>query len=150
MLPLRLPLASSRGLSAAVAALLWALAVGSVVFWWLHSPQHDARPNHPVGEASTASTSNSTAVARALGQASVSVAAPDAQRRFQLLGVIADQHGQGSALLAVDGQPAKAYLVGQEVADGWRTASLSRYGVTLRSPEAGALQLEITGHKAGK
>ena len=143
MLPLRLPLASSRGLSAAVAALLWALAVGSVVFWWLHSPQHDARPNHPVGEASTASTSNSTAVARALGQASVSVAAPDAQRRFQLLGVIAADSGQGSALLAVDGQSAKAFVQGQDVGEGWRLQSVGSAGVRLSAGQGGAT-LDLT------
>ena len=143
MLPLRLPLASSRGLSAAVAALLWALAVGSVVFWWLHSPQHDARPNHPVGEASTAGASNSTAVARALGQSSVNVAAPDAQRRFQLLGVIAADSGQGSALLAVDGQRAKAFVQGQDVGEGWRLESVGPAGVRLSAGQGGAT-LDLT------
>ena len=138
MLQFRLPLASPRGWPAAVAALLWALAVGSVVFWWLHSPQHDARPNHPVGEASTAGASNSTAVARALGQSSVSVAAPDAQRRFQLLGVIAADSGQGSALMMVDGQPAKVFVQGQDVGEGWRLQSVGAFGVRLSAGQSGA------------
>ena len=143
MLLFRLPFASPRGGPAAAAALLWALAVGSVVFWWLHSPQHDARPNHPVGEASTAGTPNSTAVARALGQSSVSVAAPDAQRRFQLLGVIAADSGQGSALLAVDGQSAKAFVQGQDVGEGWRLQSVGSAGVRLSAGQGGAT-LDLT------
>ena len=38
--------------------------------------------------------------------------------RFELLGVVASASGQGSALIAVDGQPARAFKVGQTVADG--------------------------------
>ena len=151
MLQLRFAFASARGWPAASAALLWALAAGSVVFWWLHSPRQDLGASSSVHEAPAASgAQSSAAVVRALGHSAANVAAPDAQRRFQLLGVIASEKGQGSALIAVDGLPAKAYLVGQEVADGWRTASLSRYGVTLRSPEAGALQLEIADRKSSR
>ena len=143
MLQLRFAFAPARGWPAASAALLWALAAGSVVFWWLHSPQFDARSNQAVREtAAAAGTSNGAAVARALGQASVSVsvsvAAPDAQRRFQLLGVIAADSGHGSALLMVDGQPARAFVQGQDVGEGWRLQSVSASGVRLSAGQGGA------------
>jgi len=137
MLQLRLPVLTARVWPAASAALLWALAAGSVVFWWLHSPQLDARSNQAVREtAAAAGTSNGAAVLRALGQASASLAAPDAQRRFQLLGVIAADSGHGSALLMVDGQPARAFVQGQTVVDSWHLRTLSPEGVLLGSDGA--------------
>jgi general secretion pathway protein C len=39
--------------------------------------------------------------------------------QWTLLGVVAGASGQGSALLAIDGQPPKAFLPGQAVAPGW-------------------------------
>ena len=77
-------------------------------------------------------------VLRALGHTDAQVAAPDAQRRFQLLGVIAAGSGQGSALLAVDGQPPQAFVQGQTVTEGWRLQSLSQEGVRLSTGQGGA------------
>ncbi len=39
--------------------------------------------------------------------------------QWTLLGVVAGASGQGSALLAIDGQPPKAFLPGQALAPGW-------------------------------
>ena len=139
MLPLRLPFAPARGWPAASAALLWALAAGSVVFWWLHSPRQDLGVSSPVRETPAASgVQSSAAVARALGHSTASVAAPDAQRRFQLLGVIAADSGQGSALMMVDGQPAKVFVQGQDVGEGWRLQSVGAFGVRLSAGQSGA------------
>ena len=58
-------------------------------------------------------------MARALG---VQAPAPEVSiaqsSRFQLWGVVAGASGQGSALIAVDGQPPRAFRVGQTVTEG--------------------------------
>ncbi len=130
---------SARWPAAAAAALLWALAAGSLTLWWLHMP----RPGASVAEvASTAQAVDKAkaqdAVVRALGRASAAENAPDVQKRFALLGVIAGAAGQGSALLMVDGQPARAFVRGQEVVDGWRLAAVDSTGVRLEPLQAGA------------
>ena len=73
-----------------------------------------------------------------MGQSTTSLAAPDAQRRFQLLGVIAADSGHGTALLMVDGQPARAFVQGQDVGEGWRLQSVSASGVRLSAGQGGA------------
>ncbi len=58
--------------------------------------------------------------------------------RFALLGVVAQPDAQGTALLSVDGKPAKPYKVGAMVVDGWalqsvqgRRAKLARNGAEM-------------------
>ena len=72
------------------------------------------------------------AVERALGHTAPTLAAPDVQKRFALIGVIASARGQGSALIAVDGQPAKTYLVGQELESGWKVKEVAPHLVVLQ------------------
>jgi general secretion pathway protein C len=77
-------------------------------------------------------------VARALGhkaEPNTSAKAPS-RSQYQLLGVIASASGQGSALIAVDGQPPKAYRVGQPVQDGWTLVSLTPKQARLKSGSA--------------
>ena len=52
------------------------------------------------------------------GQSGANMAA-SSDHQWTLLGVVAGASGRGSALLAVDGQPPKAFLPGQTVAPGW-------------------------------
>ena len=130
---------SARWPAAAAATLLWALVAGSLTLWWLHMP-------HPAGSgaevASTAQAADKAkahdAVVRVLGRASAAENAPDVQKRFVLLGVIAGAGGQGSALLMVDGQPARTFIRGQEVVEGWRLAAVDSTGVRLEPLQAGA------------
>jgi len=134
-----MPVVSDRAGPASAALLVWALAAGSVVFWWLHSPRQDSALSSPVGEMSTISEAQTrAAVARALGQDKASAAQPDAQRRFQLLGVIAAESGHGSALMVVDGQPAQAFVQGQSVGEGWQLQSVNASGVRLSAGPGGA------------
>jgi len=56
---------------------------------------------------------------KALQDPSGANAGASSDHQWSLLGVVADVSGRGSALLAVDGQPPKAYLPGQTVAPGW-------------------------------
>jgi general secretion pathway protein C len=138
MLPLRIPVVSDRAGPASAALLVWALAAGSVMFWWLHSPRQDLALSSPVGGTpATSDAQTRAAVARALGQTSARAATPDAQRRFQLLGVIAAESGHGSALLAVDGQPAQAFVQGQSVGEDWQLQSVNASGVRLSALQGG-------------
>lgn len=131
-----MPVLSDRWWPTSAAALLWALAAASGGFWWLHSPRQDAGPTRPVREAALASDApSSAAVARALGLNTGSPSS-DAQKRFQLLGVIAADAGHGSALLMVDGQPAQAFVQGQGVGEGWRLQSVHAAGVHLTAGDA--------------
>ena len=80
-------------------------------------------------------------MAKALGQAASSAAndAPQTSSTYKLMGVIASASGQGSALIATDGQPPKAYRVGQTVQDGWTLVSLTARQARLKSSSAEVL-----------
>lgn len=78
-------------------------------------------------------------LARLLG-ATPEPAAPavPAAQRFVLLGVVASVSGQGLALMAVDGQPARPFAVGAELAPGFVLQRLAarevRLGASLEGP----------------
>ncbi len=106
------------------AALLWCAAAASAVFWVLNFPSGSTVQGVPVvhsaGQATAASALQpSVYLARAWG---VQAQAPEVSiaqsSRFQLWGVVAGASGQGSALIAVDGQPPRAFRVGQTVTEG--------------------------------
>ncbi len=117
------------------------MAAASAVLWWLHLPRSDDLAPASVGQTSFA-VQDTQAVQRALGHTAAAMVSADAGKRFQLLGVIAADSGQGSALLAVDGQPAKAFVQGQVVDEGWRLQSVSREGVRLSAGQGGS-KLEL-------
>ena len=111
----------ARGWSFAV----WALVAGSALFWGLRlfvkAPQAPAQT--AVAELGAGARGDLT---RVFGPDPVAVPQaaepePVADARFQLIGVVSprggDANGQGLALIAVDGKPAKAYRVGS-VVDG--------------------------------
>jgi general secretion pathway protein C len=58
----------------------------------------------------------------------------NAASRFKLIGVIAQGRLRGSALIAVDGEPAKPFRVGETVTDGMLLRSVESRQVTL-APE---------------
>ena len=137
------PAGSALG-PALVAALLWAAAAGSALLWWLHRPPAKVpEAATTVGAPSATPSPSPEALARALGQAQLpALAAPELRQRFVLLGVVATEAGRGSALLAVDGQPAQAFVRGQAVAEGWRLESVQPRGVRL-APLGGGAALEL-------
>lgn len=58
-------------------------------------------------------------LSRAWGvQAPSPAVAVAATSRYQLWGLVAGASGQGSALIGIDGQPPKAYRVGQALSEG--------------------------------
>jgi general secretion pathway protein C len=65
-------------------------------------------------------------MAKALGvQAALPQLPTQNSAQYKLMGVIASITGQGSALIAVDGLPPKAFRVGQDVNQGVQLVSLT-------------------------
>ena len=100
------------------------------------------------GPNAQANAQSNTQVARVLGAAQPASKdnASSSTPQWNLLGVVAGvSSGQGSALIVVDGQPAKAFLPGQTVAPGWVLHSvghrLARLAPSLQ--EAPSVTLEL-------
>lgn len=98
-------------------------AAASAVFWVLSFPSSSAVQGVPVvqsaGQLGSGSPQVPVHLARAWGlQAPAPEVSIAQSSRFQLWGVVAGASGQGSALIAVDGQPPRAFRVGQAVAEG--------------------------------
>ena len=122
------------GWPSALAALIWAAVAGGVVYWGLLLTAPAALPVVGLASAPMASFQSLPTVAKALGHAtSVPQAPTPSSSQFKLLGVIASTKGLGSALIAVDGQPPKAYRVGQEVSEGVKLVSLAPKQARLKS-----------------
>jgi hypothetical protein len=63
---------------------------------------------------------------------------------WRLVGVIADRHGAGAAVLARDGTVPRAYRVGATLPDGWRLERVARTEVWLVPTGGGeALRLAL-------
>lgn len=97
------------------------------------------------GASNTASIpfSSSTApppevLARLLGaQPSAPAVVASPAERFKVMGVIASASGQGTALVAVDGQPPRPFKVGAELAPGFVIRSVSQKELTLATRPGG-------------
>lgn len=136
------------------AALLWCAAAASAVFWVLNFPSGSAVQGvpevHSAGQATAASALQpSVYLARAWGvQAQAQEVSIAQSSRFQLWGVVAGASGQGSALIAVDGQPPRAFRVGQTVTDGVFLQSLgpkqAQLGVSAQGSALFSLSLPGT------
>lgn len=131
--------------------LLWALALGTAVFWGLRlSAQGTPVPAQATvaqpgagfrGDLSRVLGVDTPAPAPAAAEAPAPVAA---DARFQLVGVVAPRAGgrEGVALIAVDGRPARAYRVGNVVVDGQVLQSVSLRGAML-GPRGGPAQVAL-------
>lgn len=131
-----LPRPSGQTVLPLVTVGVWALAAASIAFWGLRMPKTEVATAVAVPvSASQPPVDQSAPMAKALGQAATAATNPSTQANstYKLMGVIASASGQGSALIAVDGQPAKAYRVGQTVQDGWTLASLTARQARLTS-----------------
>ena len=110
---------------AAYTALAWVLQIQSISVAPSLVPSSVQVAAQSASPASTLQNVQSAYVAAALGAPlaadapTAALAMGTADHQWTLLGVVAGASGQGSALLAVDGQPPKAYRPGQEVAPGW-------------------------------
>jgi len=81
------------------------------------------------------------ALTRLLGEAAAgpgASASPAAVGRYELTGVIAGPGSSGSAVISIDGNPAKPYRVGRLVADNLFLQSVSGRRATLATDVANA------------
>jgi general secretion pathway protein C len=139
------PSSAARWPAPAATLVVWGLAAASITFWGLRL----AAPADAVAPPTVASAPpavDPAAVARALGAVDAPAAtAPNAASRFVLLGVIADSDGQGAALIAVDGKPARPFRVGASLADAYVLQSVDARAATVggsaQGPAAFTLQL---------
>lgn len=124
--------ATSRAWLPAVALLVWGAVVFSAVTWGLRWSATGESPSHATTATQALPEVDVSAAARSLGAASApTTAAPTLASRFQLQGVMSGASGAGTALMAVDGKPAKPYRVGAVVVDGWVLQSALGRRVTL-------------------
>ena len=132
---------------------LWALVAGSALYWALQL--FVTAPKAPPGTVAVQPGAGARGdLARLFGADApapvvAAAAAPVADNRFQLVGVVsprsAQASGEGVALIAIDGAPAKAFRVGATVAEGTVLQAVRARGVTLgpRGGEA-TTSLELT------
>jgi general secretion pathway protein C len=116
---------------------LAATAAASLAFWSLKWPV-SARTDRVATPELAPATIDSAKLAQLLG---LSASGPgtlaplaNAASRYKLIGVIAQGSQRGSALIAIDGEPAKPFRVGALVTDGMLLQSVHGRSVTL-APE---------------
>jgi general secretion pathway protein C len=120
------------------------------VFWVLNFPSGSTVQGLPLVQGSDQTTGASSVqasahMARAWGvQAPVPEVSIAQSSRFQLWGVVAGASGQGSALIAVDGQPPRAFRVGQTVTDGVVLQSLGQKQAKLGASAQGAALFSLS------
>ncbi len=130
------------------AFVLAALAAGSAVYWALKWPGNATAPTATVAM-NEAPPADPMALARVLGGGGPSASAtpaPDvvnASSRMALVGVVANgQHG-GSALISVDGKPARPYRVGSPVEEGLLLQSVGPRSAMLAADRQGPTSLTL-------
>ena len=138
--------ASSRWVLPVASLLVWGGVAFSAVTWVLRGSAVNDTGVAVTPVAQAVSEVNTSAVARSLGAVTVqSAAAPAADNRFQLQGVVAGDAAQGAALLVVDGKPAKPFRIGKPVAEGLVVQSTQakrvQLGATMDSPSTLSLEL---------
>jgi general secretion pathway protein C len=132
------------------AAVLWCAAAASAVFWVLNFPSGSAVQGIPLVQGAAQATGASSVQASAHMARVWGVQAPAPElsiaqsARFQLWGVVAGASGQGSALIAVDGQPPRAFRVGQTVTDGVVLQSLGQKQAQLGVSTQGAALFSLS------
>ena len=127
------------------AFVIWALVAATAVFWGLRLWARPAdAPSYtvPVGDVAVARGDLSRLLGATPAAAAAVVAAPEMASRFRLIGIMAPkaaaasaQPGQGVALIAVDGKPPKAFVVGSSL-----DANLVLQSVSLRTASIGPAQ----------
>ncbi len=118
---------------------IWALAAACSVFWILQWPkaQNASAVSVPIAKSQVIQDPTNQ-MARALGHLTVPAAGQAVQTnsQYKLLGVIVSPSGQGTALIAADGQAPKAYRVGQAIQEGVTLVSLTARQARLKTFDA--------------
>lgn len=132
---------------------LWALAAASVAYWGLRLSA-PAGTAGPMVLAAAAVAPDAAAIARLLGgtveppSKTIEPTPVATVGRWVLVGVLVGQSsGGGAALIAVDGQAAKPFRVGAQVADGLVLQALAprqaRLGASAQGPATLTLDMPL-------
>jgi general secretion pathway protein C len=119
-----------------------ALAAGvSAAYWAMQWVGQAPDSGLAIGPSQSLVTTDTVAVARALGGAGLAgapaeKASPLAASRFDLVGVVAVGTEAGAALISVDGTPARPFEVGTKVGDAWVLHSVKPRQAVLVRPAA--------------
>lgn len=141
---------ASRWAPALTTFSVWTLAAAVVAYWVLQfagasAPASNAPSVVRLSQAEPALSDVQKALGAVTAAPAEAADVADVSARFVLSGVVASGWGQGSALIAVDGQPPKAFKVGQTLADGVVLKSLSarqaRLAATAQGPVTGTLDM---------
>jgi len=126
-----------------VTALLWFAVAAGMAYWVLHFPRETPAVLPAVSTQAPVQAADAGHMARALGQTQTKASVTPEVSRFHLLGVISSTSGHGSALIAIDGQPPKAWRVGQAVQDGVYLQKLAPRQAWLGQTLSGPAQWEL-------
>ena len=132
-----------------LAFVIWAAVAAAAVFWALrllvpgqHAPAHTVT----VGMAPSVKSDLRAVLGVDEKPAVAEAAAPVVDARFQLVGVVSPRgsagRGEGVALIAVDGKPARAYRVGAAVEGDTVLQAVSARGAAL-GPRGGAAAVSL-------
>jgi len=138
---------TARWLPALTTLVVWALAAAVVAYWVLQFAGASGLPTQaPSVSRLTPAEPAPIQVQKALGSVTAApevVLPADASSRFVLSGVVASGTGQGSALIAVDGQAPAAFKAGQVVAEGVVLRSLAPRQARLSASAQGPVTLTL-------
>jgi general secretion pathway protein C len=124
---------------------VWLAAVGGLTFWALQWQRASAPVVTAVAVHSQPTAQTWSHAAKALGHSESVDELKQVDHRFKMWGVIAAASGQGSALISTDGQPPKAYKVGQTLEGGWQLQSLTpKQARLVKGPASLLLELLST------
>jgi general secretion pathway protein C len=131
---------------------VWGLAAASVAYWGLKLGGASGAPMAAVVSSAVAAPVDSLKVARLLGATDAPLAAApvvNASSRFSLVGVVAGLSKTGTALIIVDGKPARPYHVGAAVDTGYVLQSVGPrvavLGSSLDAPASMTLEMPKPG-----
>jgi general secretion pathway protein C len=135
------------------AFVIWALVAATAVFWGLRLlVRAPAAPSYAVavGDAAAVRADLSRVLGSAPVAAAAQVAAPEVSSRFKLIGIMAPKGkqaeaapaGSGVALIAVDGKPPKAFIVGSQL-DGDLVLQSVRLRTASIGPAQGAASVKL-------
>ena len=134
-------------LPALAALILSALVAGSVVYWALKWPASRPATALQSPQLERVSGADPSHLARALGDlglpaasapAAPVVAAPSIASRLSLVGVVANGRQGGTALISIDGKPARPFRVGAKVEGDWLLKSVAQRRAVLSRGSAGS------------
>jgi general secretion pathway protein C len=143
----------SRWAVAGATFALWALVAAGAVYWGLKLTGRSAGATAPVA-ARTPAPADPAAVGRLLGaspQAATAAPVASVASRFALMGVVASRGENATALIAVDGKPAKPYHVGAAVDEGLVVQAVEARRVILAASASSktAVTLDLPRPSAG-